>query len=72
MTPVFGTGGTVLAALEGTVTDVGSDLQPVRSALLVAAGRLSRELATVRAAEIAGSDPDLDPDTEPDTEPFEV
>jgi DNA-binding IclR family transcriptional regulator len=44
--PVFGTGGTVLAALELGVPDLTTGLQRVRGALVVAAGSLSRELAT--------------------------
>jgi DNA-binding IclR family transcriptional regulator len=64
--PVFGTGGTVLAALEATGVDPKSQ-ERVRSALLVAAGSLSRELATIRPEGTASdADPDLDPDTEPD------
>lgn len=45
--PVFGAGGEVLAALELTVPDLGTDLAAARAALAVAAGSLSRELATV-------------------------
>jgi DNA-binding IclR family transcriptional regulator len=56
--PVFGTGGTVLAALEAAVADVHCGLPAVRSALLIAAGSLSRELAT---APRPGSAPDSDP-----------
>ena len=43
--PVFGPGGGVLAAIELTVRDLGSTLQPVLVALTIAARSLSRELA---------------------------
>ena len=59
--PVFGTGGTVLAALGAAVADSQGGFPVVRSALLVAAGSLSRELATCRRSVI---DPDADPETE--------
>lgn len=49
--PVFGTGGSLLAALEGTVPDLRAGYEAVRGVLLVAAGSLSRELATTRSAE---------------------
>jgi DNA-binding IclR family transcriptional regulator len=45
--PVFGTGGAVVAALEVPVADLRTALEPVRGALVVAAGSLSRELSTV-------------------------
>jgi DNA-binding IclR family transcriptional regulator len=44
--PVFGTGGTLLGALEASVSDPRSGLDQIRGALLVAAGSLSRQLAT--------------------------
>ena len=44
--PVFGTGGTLLAALEASVPDLRTGFEQVRGALLVAAGSLSRQLAT--------------------------
>jgi DNA-binding IclR family transcriptional regulator len=44
--PVFGTGGALLAALEASVPDPRSGLDQIRGALLVAAGSLSRQLAT--------------------------
>jgi DNA-binding IclR family transcriptional regulator len=44
--PVFGTGGTLLAALEASVPDPRAGLEHVRGALLIAAGSLSRQLAT--------------------------
>jgi DNA-binding IclR family transcriptional regulator len=47
--PVFGTGGAVLAALEAPVKDVRSGYETVRGALLIAAGSLSRQLATTPA-----------------------
>jgi len=49
--PVFGTGGSLLAALEGTVPDLRTGYEAVRGVLLVAAGSLSRELATTRPPE---------------------
>ncbi len=45
--PVFGTGGTLLAALGADVPDPRSGYEQVRGALLVAAGSLSRQLATM-------------------------
>ncbi len=42
--PVFGVGGPIVAALEVMVDDCATDLNPVRPALIVAAGSLSREL----------------------------
>ena len=54
--PVFGTGGGLLAALEGTVPDLRAGYEAVRGVLLVAAGSLSRDLATTRPAD-AGVDP---------------
>jgi DNA-binding IclR family transcriptional regulator len=47
--PVFGIGGGLLAALEAAVPDPRSGYEAVRGALLVAAGSLSRELATARS-----------------------
>ena len=44
--PVFGGGGTVVAALELKVRDLRSDLHMMQPALIVAARCLSRELAT--------------------------
>lgn len=44
--PVFGTGGAVLAALELEVLDLRTGLDRARGALMVAAGSLSRVLAT--------------------------
>jgi DNA-binding IclR family transcriptional regulator len=44
--PVFGTGGSLIAALEATVPDLTTGFEQVRGALLVAAGSLSRQLAT--------------------------
>lgn len=44
--PVFGGGGTVVAALELKVRDLRTDLQALQPALIVAARCLSRELAT--------------------------
>ena len=44
--PVFGPGGDVLAAIELTVRDLGTTLQPVLTALTIAARSLTRELAT--------------------------
>jgi IclR family transcriptional regulator, acetate operon repressor len=44
--PVFGTGGTLIAALEASVPDLRTGFEQVRGALLVAAGSLSRQLAT--------------------------
>jgi DNA-binding IclR family transcriptional regulator len=44
--PVFGTGGAVLAALEVGIPDLRAGLERARGALVVAAGSLSRELAT--------------------------
>ena len=48
--PVFGGGGTVVAALELKVRDLRSDLPVLQPALIVAARCLSRELATGPAA----------------------
>jgi DNA-binding IclR family transcriptional regulator len=44
--PVFGTGGWLLAALGATVPDLTVGFEQARGALLVAAGSLSRQLAT--------------------------
>lgn len=48
--PVFGTGGTLLAGLEASVPDLKAGFEQVRGALLVAAGSLSRQLATTAQA----------------------
>jgi DNA-binding IclR family transcriptional regulator len=58
-TPVFGTGGSLLGALEATVPDLGAGFERVRGALLVAAGSLSRQLATTPPRD----EPELDTDT---------
>jgi DNA-binding IclR family transcriptional regulator len=47
--PVFGTGGVLLAGLEATVPDAATGFEQARGALLVAAGSLSRQLATTPA-----------------------
>jgi hypothetical protein len=57
---VFGTGGTLLAGLEASVPDLRTGFEQVRGALLVAAGSLSRQLAT--------SPPMGNPDAEADPE----
>jgi DNA-binding IclR family transcriptional regulator len=44
--PVFGTGGSLLAALGATVPQLTTAFEQTRGALLVAAGSLSRQLAT--------------------------
>jgi len=44
--PVFGTGGSLLAGLEATVPNLTTGFEQARGALLVAAGSLSRQLAT--------------------------
>ena len=49
--PVFGTGGLLLAGLEATVPDLTTGFEQARGALLVAAGSLSRQLATTHAPE---------------------
>jgi DNA-binding IclR family transcriptional regulator len=54
--PVFGTGGSFLAALEAAAPDLRSGFEQVRGALLVAAGSLSRQLATTSPAD----EPELD------------
>jgi DNA-binding IclR family transcriptional regulator len=46
--PVFGPGGDVVAAVELTVPDLGTGLQPVLAGLTIAARSLSRELAETR------------------------
>jgi DNA-binding IclR family transcriptional regulator len=56
--PVFGTGGSLLAALEATVTDLTNSFEQVRGALLVAAGSLSRQLATSSSRD----EPEVDPE----------
>lgn len=59
--PVFGSGGSLVAALEATLLpDVGASLEQVRGALLVAAGSLSRQLATTPPQE----EPELDTDSD--------
>jgi DNA-binding IclR family transcriptional regulator len=45
--PVFGTGGSLLAALEASAPDLKAGFEQIRGALLVAAGSLSRQLATM-------------------------
>jgi DNA-binding IclR family transcriptional regulator len=57
--PVFGTGGSLLAALEASTPDLATGLEQVRGALLVAAGSLSRQLATTRPT----GEPDVDETT---------
>src|SRR3954447_13744375 len=55
--PVFGAGGELVAAIELTVSDLGRELQPVMSALTIAARSLSRELSggsAVPTAPVAG------------------
>lgn len=54
--PVFGTGGTLIAALEASVPGLTTGLEQVQGALLVAAGSLSRQLATTPPS----ADPDID------------
>jgi hypothetical protein len=54
--PVFGTGGSLLAALEATPSDLTSGFEQIRGALLVAAGSLSRQLATTPPPDGAGLD----------------
>jgi DNA-binding IclR family transcriptional regulator len=44
--PVFGTGGSLLAGLEASTPDLTSGFEQIRGALFVAAGSLSRQLAT--------------------------
>jgi DNA-binding IclR family transcriptional regulator len=44
--PVFGSGGSVVAALELTTSGVGTQLHLIQSAVVIAARALSRELAT--------------------------
>ena len=56
--PVFGTGGLLLAGLEATVPDLTTGFEQARGALLVAAGSLSRQLATTPAPE----EPEFDED----------
>jgi DNA-binding IclR family transcriptional regulator len=57
--PVFGTGGTLLAGLEASVPDLKAGFEQVRGALLVAAGSLSRQLATTSQAD-PGADSEND------------
>jgi DNA-binding IclR family transcriptional regulator len=54
--PVFGTGGALLAALEASPPDLKAGFEQVRGALLVAAGSLSRQLATTPPSD----EPELD------------
>ncbi len=54
--PVFGTGGVLLAGLEATVRDPAAGFEQARGALLVAAGSLSRQLATTPAPD----EPEID------------
>jgi DNA-binding IclR family transcriptional regulator len=54
--PVFGTGGSLIAALEASVPDLTTGFEQVRGALLVAAGSLSRQLATSSAPDEPGLD----------------
>jgi DNA-binding IclR family transcriptional regulator len=54
--PVFGTGGSLLAALEASAPDLKAGFEQVRGALLVAAGSLSRQLATMPSP----GEPELD------------
>jgi DNA-binding IclR family transcriptional regulator len=56
--PVFGTGGSLLAGLDATVPSLGTGFEQARGALLVAAGSLSRQLATTPPTE----EPEVDPD----------
>jgi DNA-binding IclR family transcriptional regulator len=58
--PVFGTGGALLAGLEASAPDLRAGFERVRGALLVAAGSLSRQLATTHAPD----EPGIDSDTE--------
>ncbi|MGE3287799.1 MAG: IclR family transcriptional regulator [Pseudonocardia sp.] len=48
--PVFGAGGSVVAALELEVEDLSRDVERLRAALTIAAGSLSRELGAMCAA----------------------
>jgi DNA-binding IclR family transcriptional regulator len=57
--PVFGTGGSLLAAMEATVPDRTAGFEQVRGALLVAAGSLSRQLATAPPRD----EPEIDSET---------
>ena len=54
--PVFGTGGTLLAALGASIPDPRSGYEQLRGALLVAAGSLSRQLATTSSPD----EPDIE------------
>jgi DNA-binding IclR family transcriptional regulator len=49
--PVFGTGGALIAALEVTAPERAGGFEQVRGALVVAAGSLSRQLATTSPAD---------------------
>jgi DNA-binding IclR family transcriptional regulator len=61
--PVFGTGGALLAALEASVPDPTTGFEQVRGALLVAAGSLSRQLATTPRTSTPGAGSgDADPE----------
>jgi DNA-binding IclR family transcriptional regulator len=55
--PVFGRGGSLIAALGAVAPDPASGFEQVRGALMVAAGSLSRQLATTSPA----TEPDIDP-----------
>jgi DNA-binding IclR family transcriptional regulator len=54
--PVFGTGGALLAGLEASTPDPTVGFEQIRGALLVAAGSLSRQLATAPPP----AEPDID------------
>jgi len=54
--PVFGTGGSLVAALEASAPGATAGFEQIRGALLVAAGSLSRQLATTPPPE----EPDID------------
>lgn len=56
--PVFGIGGSLLAGLEASAPDLKAGFEQTRGALLVAAGSLSRQLATVSPPD----EPELDTD----------
>lgn len=59
--PVFGSGGEVLAAIELSVRDLGTDLQPILGPLSIAARSLSRELAGATAIPAQASTADTEP-----------
>jgi DNA-binding IclR family transcriptional regulator len=56
--PVFGTGGSLLAALEASAPDLTHGFEQIRGGLLVAAGSLSRQLATTPPPD----EPEIDDD----------